>query len=77
MNSASDFQNQYEMVKCMLLGGKVCPVSFKDFDGNTSLHFASSRGFYEGMPYYSDSLSAVKVYVTKVSLNTDTAQCKI
>ena len=61
MNSAFDFQNQYEMVKCMLLGGKVCPVSFKDFDGNTSLHFASSRGFYQGMPNYSNNLHAVKV----------------
>lgn len=26
--------------------GKACPISFKDFEGNTALHFAASRGFY-------------------------------
>ena len=30
-----------------MLTGKVCPISFKDFEGNTALHFAASRGFYK------------------------------
>ena len=25
--------------------GKACPISFRDFEGNTALHFAASRGF--------------------------------
>jgi len=37
-------KNQVEILE-MMLTSRVCPVTFKDFDGNTAVHLAASRGF--------------------------------
>jgi ankyrin repeat protein len=41
-------QNQLDVLRLML-STRISPLSVGDWDGNTPLHYAASRGFFEAV----------------------------